>query len=66
LGDQRFLVGDRVSLADLLLAPQIDFLAATPEGRALLGGTALAGWLERMNARPSMQRTQRPAALQGT
>jgi glutathione S-transferase len=66
LGDQPFLVGDRVSLADLLLAPQVDFLAATPEGQDLLRGTVLSAWLTRMNERPSMQRTQRPAMLRGT
>ena len=66
LGDQPFLVGDRLSLADLLLAPQVDFLAATPEGQDLLRGTVLSAWLTRMNERPSMQRTQRPAMLRGT
>jgi glutathione S-transferase len=65
LGPQRFLAGDRLSIADLLLAPQIDFLAATPEGKALLDGTGLKAWLARMNARPSMVATQRPEPLRG-
>jgi glutathione S-transferase len=64
LGSQSFLVGDRLSIADLMLAPQVDFLQATREGKSLLDGTKLAGWLARMNQRPSMQRTQRPANLQ--
>jgi glutathione S-transferase len=63
LGSQRFLAGDQLSIADLMLAPQIDFFAATPEGRAMLAGTRLEAWLARMNARPSMIATQRPEAL---
>ena len=63
LGDQAFLAGDRLSFADLMLAPQLDFFTATREGSELLTGTALADWLGRMNERPSMQRTQRPERL---
>jgi len=65
LGSQRFLTGDRISIADLMLAPQIDFLAATPEGKTLLEGTGLKAWLARMNARASMIATQRPEPLRG-
>jgi glutathione S-transferase len=65
LGSQRFLAGDQLSIADIMLAPQIDFLAATPEGVALLEGTNLKAWLARMNARPSMMATQRPEPLRG-
>jgi glutathione S-transferase len=65
LGHAPFLAGDRLSIADLIVAPQLDFLHVTPEGRDLLAGTALAAWLARMNERPSMQRTQRPGPLQG-
>jgi glutathione S-transferase len=63
LGEQAFLAGDELSLADLLLAPQLDFLAATAEGRTLLAGTRLERWLARMNLRPSMRATQRPERL---
>jgi glutathione S-transferase len=63
LGSQPFLAGDRLSIADLMLAPQLDFFQATPEGRKLLDGTLLADWLARMNQRPSMLRTQRPDNL---
>jgi glutathione S-transferase len=63
LANNAFLAGDRLSIADLMVAPQLDFLQATPEGRDLLVGTALATWLARMNERPSMQRTQRPGPL---
>jgi glutathione S-transferase len=63
VGEHRFLAGAELSLADLMLAPQLDFLAATREGRDLLKDTALAAWLARMNERPSMRRTQRPDNL---
>jgi len=63
LGGQQFLAGDDLSIADLMLAPQLDFLAETPEGKALIAGTRIEAWLQRMNERPSMQATQRPDAL---
>ncbi len=63
LGSHPFLAGDRLSLADILVAPQLDFLAATPEGRSLLEGTRLEAWLARLNARPSLAATQRPEML---
>jgi glutathione S-transferase len=65
LGEQRFLAGDQLSIADIMLAPQIDFLAATPEGKRLLEGTRLTAWLARMNARASMVATARPEPLRG-
>jgi glutathione S-transferase len=63
LGAQLFLAGDRLSIADLILAPQLDFFAETPEGKSLLAATRLQAWLARMNERPSMQATLRPEAL---
>jgi glutathione S-transferase len=63
LGNQAFLAGERLSLADLMLAPQLDFFQATGEGKSLLDGTKLGDWLVRMNQRASMQRTQRPENL---
>lgn len=63
LGTQRFLTGDEVCIADLMLAAQIDFFAETPEGESLLTGTRLESWLARMNERPSMQVTRRPEDL---
>lgn len=63
LGAQPFLAGDHLSIADLMLAPQLDFFADTPEGRSLLHETRLKVWLDRMNARPSMRATLRPEAL---
>jgi glutathione S-transferase len=63
LGSESFMAGDRLSIADLMLAPQLDFFAATPEGAAMLDGTRLKDWLDRMCARPSMLATQPPEAL---
>jgi glutathione S-transferase len=63
LGDQPYFVGEMPSIADLMLAPQLDYFAATPEGGVMLARTSLAAWLERMNARPSMRATLPPAAL---
>lgn len=55
LGAQDYFTGN-VSLADLMLAAQLDFLAQTPEWVALATPN-LTIWLARMNARPSMQAT---------
>lgn len=63
LGKQAYLAYAEMSLADLMLAPQIDYIAMTPEGNAILAGTALEAWLERMRKRPSMIATQPPGAL---
>ena len=63
LGDQPFLTGDALSLADLQLFPQLDYFGQCPEGRALMGGTALDGWLKRMAARPSLRATLPPEPL---
>jgi glutathione S-transferase len=66
LGDQLYFTGAAVSLADLLLGTQIDFLAETPEW-ADVGGPHgnLVAWLERMRKRPSLQATtwERVAAM---
>jgi glutathione S-transferase len=58
LGDGTYLVGDAPTLADLAVAPQVDFLAMTPEWGELTARAAnLASWLDRMNARQSFVRT---------
>lgn len=58
LGDKPYFAGDALSLADLHLAPQVEFFTHTPEWR-LLGEPYpnLVAWLARMDARPSMQAT---------
>lgn len=56
-GGAPFLAGDRLSIADLMLAPHLDYFAATPEGQDLLSETSLLGWLDDMRARDSFQAT---------
>jgi glutathione S-transferase len=63
LGDQTHLAGEEFSLADVLLAPQVYYLSATPEGASILAGTALHAWLERVGERASMQATLPPEPL---
>ena len=60
LGEQSFLAGEAISLADLLVAPAMAFFTLTPEW-AELGAphVNLAAWLKRMEARPSMTATTR-------
>jgi len=60
LGQGEFLAGAQFSLADVMLGPQIAFLAATPEGEAMMAGAPLMAWLERMQARPSFEATLPP------
>jgi glutathione S-transferase len=58
LGSQPYFAGEAVTLADLLIAPQLDFLAQTPEWAPLSAGNRkLVGWLDRMNARSSLKAT---------
>jgi glutathione S-transferase len=58
LGRNAFLAGGAITLADLMVAPQLDFLLATPEGAILIEPHRnLSAWLARMNARRSMQAT---------
>jgi glutathione S-transferase len=66
LSDAPFFVGDSITLADILLAPQLDFFRATPEWEPLsTEHENLRTWLDRMNARPSMVATtwERVAAM---
>jgi glutathione S-transferase len=58
LGDNSYLAGAQVSLADMLVAPQLDFFAQTPEWEPLTAGREnLPAWLARMSARKSLQAT---------
>ncbi len=63
LGDSRFLAGDQVSMADLMLAPQFHLLTPALEFRDMLRGTRLGAWFARMLAHPSMVATPPPAEL---
>ena len=58
LDGHAWLAGDAISLADLLLAPQLSMFAQAPEGAQILQEHEnLNRWLARIEARPSMQAT---------
>jgi glutathione S-transferase len=58
LGRRPYFADDALTLADIMLAPQLDFLAQTPEWDALTTQHAnLREWLQRMQARPSFAAT---------
>jgi glutathione S-transferase len=58
LGEQPYFAGAALSLADLMLAPQVAFFAETPEWAVLGAPRAnLVSWLARMEARPSLKGT---------
>jgi len=58
LGEQRWFAGDAISLADLMIAPAVEFFTATPEWSVLGAPHAnLVAWLARMQERPSMKAT---------
>jgi glutathione S-transferase len=58
LGDSTWFAGDRLSLADLMIAPQLDFFAQTPEWAPLSANAPnLVAWLGRMNERACMKQT---------
>ena len=64
LGDKPYFAGDNVSLADIMLAAQLDLFGECGEGRELIGGSAnLKPWLQRMLARPSFVATEPPSML---
>jgi glutathione S-transferase len=58
LDGRPWMVGDALSLADLLLAPHLSMFAQAPEGAQILQEHGnLNRWLARIEARPSMQAT---------
>ena len=64
LGDKPYLAGESLSIADIMLAAQLDLFGECAEGRELIDGTAnLPAWLKRMKARPSFVATEPPAFL---
>jgi glutathione S-transferase len=66
LGEGPYFCGEAITLADIMLASQVDFFTLTPEWEPLAGPhDNLRAWLERMNGRSSMQATtwERVAAM---
>ena len=66
LGANLYLAGSQVSLADILVAAHMDFIAMTPEWAPLTAARPnLPAWLSRMNVRESFQATtwERVAAM---
>jgi glutathione S-transferase len=60
-----FLAAQAMTLADLIVAPHMDFLAQTPEWTQLTRGRSnLIEWLARMNERKSMAATTCEAVSQ--
>jgi glutathione S-transferase len=58
LADKSYFAARNMSLADIHVATQLDFLAMTPEWKALTTTTPnLVGWLDRMNGRASFRTT---------
>jgi glutathione S-transferase len=58
LGEQPFIAGDALSLADLQTAPHLSFLSVTPEWEALTAPHPhLLAWIARLEARPSFMAT---------
>ncbi|MGC2044286.1 MAG: glutathione S-transferase domain-containing protein, partial [Pseudolabrys sp.] len=58
LGGGSYLAGEDATLADIMVAPQLDFLAATPEWEPLAAPVPnLVSWLARMNTRESFKAT---------
>jgi len=58
LGDQPYFAGDKLSLADLHMVPQFDFLSQTPEWAPLTASNPnLVAWLSRLNERASVKAT---------
>jgi glutathione S-transferase len=60
-GDQQFLAGDALTLADLMVIPPLIYFKKFPEGVAQLAELpTLAAWVNRMEARQSLQVTRPP------
>ncbi len=66
LGTNPYFAGSHVSLADIAVAAQMDFIAQTPEWAPLTAERPnLCGWLSRMNSHQSFEATtwERVAAM---
>src|SRR5205823_14148818 len=62
MGEQPYLTGDRVTLADLMVIPLFYFFGRVPEGEASLSEYPnIRPWMRRMEERQSFQVTKPPA-----
>ncbi len=60
-GDQPFMAGERISLADLMVIPLLYYLVRVPEGEAPMAEhPSLRGWMRRIEDRQSFQVTKPP------
>lgn len=60
-GEQPFLAGERISLADLMVIPLLCYLSRVPEGEApLADNPGLRAWMGRIEERQSFQVTKPP------
>ena len=58
IGGNEFFAGDKLSLADLHVAPVYDYFRQTPEGETALGGAPnLVRWWDAISQRESVQKT---------
>jgi glutathione S-transferase len=58
IGDKPYVSGDEISIADLMLAPHLEYLSISPEGVTVLEPyPRLTAWLRRVQERPSMRAT---------
>ena len=61
MGEQQFMAGERISLADLMVVPLLYYLARVPEGEAPLAEhPSLRAWMRRIEDRQSFQVTKPP------
>jgi glutathione S-transferase len=61
MGDNPFMAGERISLADLMVIPLLQYFSKVPEGAAPIAEhPILAPWMRRMEERQSFQVTKPP------
>jgi glutathione S-transferase len=58
LGDKPYFAGDQISLAEMMLIPQMDFMAQAPEWTELTAALpTIASWFDRVSSRASFAAT---------
>ncbi len=61
MGEQPYLVGERISLADLMVIPLLYYFSRLPQGQAALAEhPSLLPWMARMEERQSFRVTKPP------